>query len=133
MDCELVLPRVDGTCDFAGLSAAIASGRGDGLLLWAFDLLHLDGADLRERPLIERKAYLADVLSRSDGSAISLSAAFEDGVALLRAAEAHGLEGVVSKRASSQHVSGRFSSWTKTKTASWRAANRERWRQFIRR
>jgi bifunctional non-homologous end joining protein LigD len=132
VDCELVAPRADGSCDFAGLSSAIATRRVEGLLLWAFDLLYLDGVDLRARALVERKADLADVLSRSKCPAMSLSAVFDDGEALLRAAEAHGLEGVVSKRASSPYVSGRCSSWTKVKTASWREANRVRWRHFVR-
>jgi len=132
IDCELVSPRVDGSCDFDGLAGAIASRRGEDLLLWAFDLLHLDGVDLRARSLIERKADLADLLLRSECEVMLLSAVFDDGEALLRAAEVHGLEGVVSKRASSPYVSGRCASWVKTKTASWRAANRERWRLFVR-
>jgi ATP-dependent DNA ligase len=110
----------------------MATRRGEGLLLWAFDLLYLDGVDLRACPLIERKADLAELLSRSNRPAMSLSAVFDDGEALLRAAEAHGLEGVVSKRASSRSISGRCASWTKEKPAGWRAANRERWRHFVR-
>jgi len=63
---------------------------------------------------------------------LALSATFCDGEALLQAAEHHGLEGVVSKRATSTYASGRCSAWIKSKTPTWRAANRERWRAFVR-
>jgi ATP-dependent DNA ligase len=61
----------------------------------------------------------------------------KDQVALVtgagQAAEQHGLEGIVSKRAASAYQSGPSRDWVKIKTAGWRAANRERWRLFEKR
>jgi ATP-dependent DNA ligase len=45
-------------------------------------------------------------------------------------AEKHGLEGVVSKRRLEPYRSGECRDWRKVKTATWREANRERWRVF---
>jgi ATP-dependent DNA ligase len=56
--------------------------------------------------------------------------AFDDGQALLTAAERHGLEGVVSKRRCSLYRSGECRDWHKIKTQAWRDANRERWKLF---
>ena len=53
-------------------------------------------------------------------------------MALLRAAEEHGLEGVVSKRRDTAYRSGDCRDWRKVKMAAWREANRERWRMFER-
>ena len=58
---------------------------------------------------------------------------FDNGAKLLEAAERHGLEGIVSKRARSAYRSGPSRDWVKVKTAAWRAANRERWRLFEKR
>jgi ATP-dependent DNA ligase len=52
------------------------------------------------------------------------------GLALLRVAEKHGLEGVVSKRRDAPYRSGACRGWRKVKTMAWREANRERWRLF---
>jgi ATP-dependent DNA ligase len=57
---------------------------------------------------------------------------FEDGLALLCAAEARGLEGVVSKRRDAPYLSDECWDWRKVKTVAWREANRERWRLFER-
>jgi hypothetical protein len=50
--------------------------------------------------------------------------------ALFIAAEQHGLEGIISKRAASAYRSGPSRDWVKIKTPAWREANRERWRLF---
>jgi len=55
---------------------------------------------------------------------------FDDGQALLRVAEKHGLEGVVSKCRSAPYRSGPCRGWRKVKMVSWREANREGWRLF---
>jgi len=65
--------------------------------------------------------------------AVLPSETFLDGQALLRAAEEHRLEGVVSKRRDAPYRSGDCRDWRKIKTAAWREANRERWRLFERR
>ena len=73
----------------------------DGLCVWAFDLLHLNGEDLRGRPLIERKRLLSDLLA---GDVIRYAAHFDDGEKLLQAAAAMRLEGIVSKRRMSAYM-----------------------------
>jgi ATP-dependent DNA ligase len=52
---------------------------------------------------------------------------------LFKAAEQHGLEGIVSKRQGSHYRSGLSRDWVKIKTAAWRKANRERWWLFEKR
>jgi bifunctional non-homologous end joining protein LigD len=72
------------------------------------------------------------LLERFGCPAISLSEPFEDGLALLCAAKAGGLVGVVSKRRDAPYRSGECWDWRKVKTVAWREANRERWRLFER-
>jgi ATP-dependent DNA ligase len=64
--------------------------------------------------------------------AITLSEPFEDGLALLHAAEERRLVGVASKRRDAPYRSGECRDWRKVKTVAWREANRERWRLFER-
>jgi bifunctional non-homologous end joining protein LigD len=100
------------------------------LTVFAFDLLHRDGADLRQRPLTERRRRLERLLARSDVPCLRLVEAFDNGEELLEAADRHGLEGIVSKRKASAYRSGDSRDWRKIKTRTWRVANRERWRLF---
>src|SRR6516162_4010294 len=98
MDAELCLPGIGGAPNFYGLPAAMRRGRQGELLVFAFDLLHRDGRDLRALPLIERRRRLERLLARADVPCLRLVEAFDDGVKLLALADRHGLEGVVSKR-----------------------------------
>jgi bifunctional non-homologous end joining protein LigD len=132
IDAELVLPDAEGRPDFAGLHRGWRSG-GEELTVFAFDLMHRDGKDLRGLPLMERRRRLTRLLARSDVPCLHLVEAFEDGDALLRQCEALGLEGVVSKRWDTEYVSGMSKHWRKTKTEAWRRANAERWRSFTER
>ncbi len=131
IDAELVACAEDGQPDFHALLRFGARSEA-GLCLWCFDLLRLDGADLRKRPLAQRQARLAELLADVDDQGLQLSAAFEDGQALLKKAESIGLEGVVSKRVDSPYVSGVSLHWVKTKTKIWRAANADRRKLFTR-
>jgi bifunctional non-homologous end joining protein LigD len=84
------------------------------LIFVAFDLLHLDGEDLRFRPL-ERKTALEALIGRS-GGAIQYSEHIEGGgQAFFLQADRLGFEGMVSKRASAPYRSGRVESWLKIK------------------
>jgi len=134
LDAELCLLAPDGTSDFAGLQAAMGSGREHDLAVRAFvfDLLHLDGQDLRPLPLTERRRQLERLLERAKVPRLLLVEAFDDGQALLEVAERHGLEGVVSKRRLAPYRSGECLDWRKVKTQSWSEANRERWRPLER-
>ncbi len=101
--------------DRQGRSSFSLMQQGKGrLVYYVFDLLELDGEPLVELPLSERRRLLGDLLDRRSAS-VRLSEAFEDGEALLEAARAQGLEGVVAKRASSRYEERRSRSWLKVK------------------
>jgi bifunctional non-homologous end joining protein LigD len=79
---------------------------------YAFDLLGLGGADLRELPLLERKAILREVIPTVGPVRFSDHVA-EQGEALMGTVEEMGLEGIVAKRADSMYGGGRSRSWYK--------------------
>jgi len=86
-------------------------GRSKKIVMVAFDLLYLNGHDLRGLPLIERKALLKKIISKTD---IQFSESFEiDGREMYKHACEAGLEGVVSKVRGSRYVSGRVNDWVK--------------------
>jgi hypothetical protein len=78
--------------------------------------------------LVKRQAGLTALLERFACPAVSASVTFADRKALLRAADEHRLEGVVSKRRDAPYRSGDCRDWRKVKTSAWREANRGRWR-----
>ena len=107
LDGEVVALDEHGTARFEALQ------RGSGpLVLIAFDLLSLDGEQITGRPLRERRLLLEELLDPTVPE-VRLSPAFDDGEALLKAARAQGLEGVVAKRADLPYRPGR-------RTAEWR-------------
>jgi len=85
------------------------------ILYYAFDLLYLDGEDLRRLPLEQRKAKLARLLREPDGVARISEAFPEHGVALFEAARARGLEGIVAKHRTSVYEERRSHEWRKIK------------------
>jgi bifunctional non-homologous end joining protein LigD len=94
-------------------------------VLYAFDLLALDGQDIRREPLETRKATLASVL-RKRSLGIVLSEHLEgDGETVFRHACKMGLEGIVSKRRNSPYKSGTSLNWIKSKNPESAAALRE--------
>jgi len=118
VDGEIVVLDKQGISRFAMLQDALSDGAGNKLVFYAFDLLHLDGWDLRNVPLVKRKGLLAQLLSGhvTPRSALQYSDHVEgDGQVLLDHASELGLEGIVSKRADSRHTAGRSSSWLKIK------------------
>ncbi len=85
------------------------------MIFVAFDLLHLNGEDLRFKPLVERRARLQEIIPM-DGGAIQLSQHVkDDGAAFFAQADWLGLEGMVSKKASAPYRSGRTETWLKVK------------------
>jgi ATP-dependent DNA ligase len=83
---------------------------------FAFDLLHLDGWDLRRLSLKQRRALLRNMIRPDKRSPIKFSDHIGgDGAKFFRAAAELGLEGIVSKRLASRYCSGRSRSWLKTK------------------
>ena len=85
-------------------------------LLYAFDVLHLDGDDLRDRSLLERKQVLGKVVKATAAGVVRRVRHVEgDPVELLRQACADRWEGLIAKRAEGVYRSGRSSDWLKLK------------------
>lgn len=97
-------------------SAVAALARTSPVLYFVFDLLYLNGRDLRRTPLVERRQILQSILKPGDPARISPQ--FErTGVELLEAARQQGLEGIVAKRANSPYCTGRSRDWMKVKVS----------------
>jgi bifunctional non-homologous end joining protein LigD len=95
------------------------------VFLFAFDLLELDGVDLRHEPIETRKATLASLL-RGIRAGLHLNGHFiHSGDVVFRHACRMGLEGIVSKRLGSRYVSGRTRDWLKFKNPAAPAVKRE--------
>jgi bifunctional non-homologous end joining protein LigD len=94
-------------------------------VLCAFDLIEIDGKDLRSTPIEQRKQALADVLHR-ERDCIVLNVHYDcDGATVLKHACALGCEGIVSKRRGSSYRSGRVEHWLKIKNPAAPAVKRE--------
>jgi bifunctional non-homologous end joining protein LigD len=110
IDGEVVVPAADGTTDFSILQNELKD-TSTKIVLVAFDLLYLNGYDLRKLPLIERKAHLKKLIGKT---AIQFSENFDgDGREIHKHACKVGLEGVVSKVRDSVYSSGRGNNWVK--------------------
>ena len=116
LDGEVVVPNEDGTPDFQALQNAFEVGRSATIVYYLFDLPYLNGMDLREVPLEERRAALSQVLEHNDNDLLRFSADFtEQPESVLESACQMKLEGLIGKRAGSTYVSKRSSSWVKIK------------------
>lgn len=118
IDGEIVVLDNDGISRFGMLQDALSTGETNRLVFYAFDLLYLDGWDLRAVQLTRRKALLAQLLAGhvATNSALQYSDHVEgDAEPLYEQVSDMGLEGLVSKRAGGLHIGGRSSSWLKIK------------------
>ncbi|HSV02617.1 MAG TPA: DNA ligase D [Phenylobacterium sp.] len=117
LDGEACALDAIGAPDFPALQAALADGKTGDLVLFVFDLLFLDGEDLREQPLRARKARLAELLKdRRLEPRVRYVEHFETGGdAVLQSACRMSLEGIVSKRLAAPYRSGRGEDWLKSK------------------
>jgi bifunctional non-homologous end joining protein LigD len=98
----------------------------DSVFLYAFDLIELNGDDLRRDPLEVRKATLASVLAKvGPGLRFNRHIEHDDGEMVFRHACKMGLEGIVSKRKDSPYRSGRSPDWLKSKNPACAAVRRE--------
>jgi bifunctional non-homologous end joining protein LigD len=95
-----------------------------------FDLLEIDGRDMRAFPLVTRRVRLRALLKRAASDVLHFSDAFPDAVTLLEECCARKLEGIVSKRTDQPYVSGKNRGWIKVKCHAWREANRDRGELF---
>ena len=110
VDGEIVVPAADGTTDFSVLQNEL-KGKSTSIVLVAFDLLYLNGRDLRKLPLVARKAELKKIIA---GTNVQFSESFEiEGRSMFEHACKLGLEGVVSKVRDSAYASGRGNNWVK--------------------
>jgi bifunctional non-homologous end joining protein LigD len=110
IDGEIVVPAADGITDFHVLQNEL-KGASKKIVMVAFDLLYLNGRDLRKLPLHERKGTLKKIVAGTD---IQFSESFEiEGQAMFEHACKLGLEGVVSKVRDSIYPNGRTNDWVK--------------------
>lgn len=115
LDGEVVVVDAESRSNFQLLQNYQRTGEGD-LRYFVFDILHLDGHDLRGLPLRRRKEVLAAILHGLPGVHVSKHVD-EHGVAFFGAAAEHGLEGVIAKDSSSPYREGvRGRDWLKIKT-----------------
>jgi bifunctional non-homologous end joining protein LigD len=122
IDGEAVILGVDGISDFD----ALHSGRhNEEVQLCAFDVLAMDGDDLRRLPLSMRKANLERLLARRpEGIFLSPFEQGEIGPDLFRKACEFGLEGLVSKHRDRPYQAGRSKHWIKVKNRKHQALDR---------
>jgi ATP-dependent DNA ligase len=111
IDGEAVCCGEDGVADFERLRSR---KHDDEVFLYAFDLLAVDGADIRRERLDERRVKLTRLLARPDG--VRFSEHLDgDGARVFEHACRLGLEGVVCKRRDAPYRSGRSKEWVKVK------------------
>jgi bifunctional non-homologous end joining protein LigD len=84
-------------------------------MLYAFDLLELDGEDLRHMPLVDRKKHLAKLVGKRRLGIVLSEHTDEDGTLVFMHACKMGLKGIVSKRLSAPYRSGPSRDWIKVK------------------
>jgi bifunctional non-homologous end joining protein LigD len=117
LDGEVVVFDAQGGTSFAMLQAAFQEGKKQQLTYVVFDLLHLDGHNLRNLPLEKRKQILQELLVKfEDQDTIRFSEHLGmHGKEIFQNACKLGAEGIVSKRISASYTSGRSGTWLKIK------------------
>jgi bifunctional non-homologous end joining protein LigD len=125
LDGEGVVCDPDGVTDFVLLWAALGRKGSRRAFLYAFDVLELDGRDLRDKSWEDRRKALTKLLRKAPaGIRLSDHLAMTDGDTLFRHACAMGLEGIVAKRRDKPYRSGRSPHWIKVKNPDAPAATR---------
>jgi bifunctional non-homologous end joining protein LigD len=118
LDGEIAVLTAEGISDFGALQEALGRHGGSREMAFVvFDILHLDGRDLRPLPLLERKTILEKVLAQLPvRSPVQFSSGVTgQGARSFRLACKRHLEGIVSKRANAPYRSSRSSDWLKVK------------------
>jgi len=113
IDGEVIVQNRHGGSDFEALKSAIR-WTPQRLVFYTFDLLYLTGKNLRDRPLLERRAKLKEFIPTEQPFLFSEEFT-GDAAAFFQTCANHQLEGIVSKLASSKYRSGRSKTWLKTK------------------
>jgi bifunctional non-homologous end joining protein LigD len=119
LDGELVALNDKGVSDFQTLQNSLKEGEDEALVYYAFDLPFGPDGDLRDRPLVERKSLLRELLEKNEkqlAGRVRFSAhVVGSGPEFFANAGKLGLEGTIAKRASSPYQSGRGRDWLKIK------------------
>ncbi|OAS07787.1 hypothetical protein AYO08_10710 [Pseudomonas putida] len=116
LDGEVVALDVEGRPAFQPLQSAFSQGQTDDLVYFAFDLLYMDGTDLRTWPVEQRRELLQVLLQQRDLEHVRFSPTLEADPASLLASACHlGLEGLVGKRRGSVYSGQRNGDWIKLK------------------
>src|SRR5262245_16852153 len=103
IDGEAIVQDGNGASDFDALNSAMR-WHPDSIILYAFDLMHLDGTDLRQQSLSVRRSILQRLIIKDEKARIQFSEEFVgDGAVLFKACTEHGLEGIVSKLATAPY------------------------------
>jgi len=115
LDGEIVVLGATGLPDFQALERELRNPNSSKLMFFGFDLLHLNGQDFRQKPLIDRKAALQNLL-RDTAPILTYAEHLEmSGKDVFDHACRMGLEGIVSKRVDAVYRSGVQTSWLKVK------------------
>jgi bifunctional non-homologous end joining protein LigD len=118
LDGEIAVPDERGVTHIDLLTQALRQRRAERLAYFAFDLLHLDGHDLRSCAIEDRKALLRDVVGAAGcPRLVVVDFITSSGAALFEAARQIGAEGIVSKRAGSAYSGGPSRDWLKVKVS----------------
>jgi bifunctional non-homologous end joining protein LigD len=115
LDGELCGVGPDGITSFSMVQLASDGGNAAGLVFFLFDLLHLDGDNVADRPLVERKGQLAELMSDVCSPLQYSDHQIGQGPAFHAQACAMKLEGIVSKRADAAYAPGNRGLWLKVK------------------
>jgi bifunctional non-homologous end joining protein LigD len=114
LDGEAIVQDARGVADYHALRRELARKRNGDLIYYTFDLLYLDGEDLRKKPLLERKQKLKTLIAKAprflfaDYLEVEPEEIYAQGCRM-------GLEGIVSKNRDAPYRSGRQDSWIKAK------------------
>ena len=115
LDGEMVIADAEGRTDFQALQSYMGNPKGKNPVYMIFDLLALDGEDLRRRPLIERKETLEALLKDAPEDLRYSGHVRGNGKECFQAACGSNLEGVVGKKADSAYTGTRNGDWIKLK------------------
>ena len=116
IDGEVVVLDEQHRSSFNDLQGELSGRRSNRFVFVAFDLLHLDGMDLRKLPLVVRRERLERLAQTADGGRIQFSEALPGTPQqVFHVVDRAGLEGVVCKQADSRYVSGKTRAWLKAK------------------
>ncbi len=115
LDGEAVIADEYGRTDFQALQSYIKNPKDKGLAYAVFDILALEGEDLRDKKLVERKAVLESVMSGAPKNLYYSPHVKDRGLESFAAACKAGMEGIVAKRENSRYFGTRNGDWIKLK------------------